>query len=208
MKGGVFIAIEEVITRQHDFLALLTEREHATFAALRVGKRKSDWLAGRVAAKMAVQSVTGAPLSTIEIKTVEDGAQSGRPFVDGLFLSITHSGDIAAATASTRPVGLDVEVVEHRPELLGIAFSPDELPVNPSCEQVTLAWCQKEAFAKLLGIGFRAAFTELRLPEGLDATLGTFSHNEVSYAWTRLEGEVPKPTRTKADLRRRQRDFA
>ena len=193
MRDAVILSIEEVTQRSDSLRSALTDPERATLDQLVVDKRRQDWLAGRIAAKLAGQRVTGPPLCAHEVHAVAAGPQRGRPYLvvgdQTMYLSITHAGDVAAAVVSDQPLGLDIEVVEPRPEIETLAFSSDErrawigLTGMDRSAAVTRAWCEKEAIAKRRGVGFRDAFDDL---VARDATLvrhGTFIHRGVLMAW-------------------------
>lgn len=104
------------------------------------------------------------------------GADHGKPHLPGseLDFSISHSGALAAiAVARGRRVGVDVERVRRRTDVLGIAgsaFSPAErleIEALPSDEERRAAffrcWTRKEAYLKARGVGLAA---------GLDGTAG------------------------------------
>lgn len=131
-------------------------------------KRRTEWTAGRVAAKRAVQREIGLPFSRLVIRRSERAENRGQPevFLDGQarlpgFVSITHAGGLAAATYRRSPVGLDLEaLIEPTPGFLEAAFSPElqerllAVPAPERAMKATLAWCEKEAYAKWLGRGF------------------------------------------------------
>ena len=101
---------------------------------------------------------------------------SGKPiltFRDGrpqpLHVSVSHGGGLAAAAVCDHgPIGIDVERVESRRNLLGIAkrfFAPEEHDALERCgpdERTALFhqwWTRKEAVLKATGDGLRAGLT-------------------------------------------------
>jgi 4'-phosphopantetheinyl transferase len=168
----VMVSVREVWSRRDVFAGSLCAAEREVFAGLVVEKRASDWLAGRIAAKRAVQRMTGLSFRRIEI--VVDGL--GRPGVTvsggaEVFVSISHSGGVAVATAATEPIGIDIERVEPRDQ------SFEELVLTPADraevaglrgrereDRLTRIWSEKEAYAKLDGRGLRIPFAELEVP--------------------------------------------
>lgn len=201
-RDVVHVSIREVWADVSRWTARLGREERATFEALTVEKRARDWLAGRVAAKRAVQRALGLPFSAITIATVaKGGPDGGRPYAmvgtarhPTGWLSITHTGDLAAACFADAPVGLDVEQVEARgPELEALAFTAAEREVfaplvDPERSiSITRAWCLKEARAKQLGCGLRAPFATLSIPpSGVIAESGLFEHAGAPMAWARV----------------------
>ncbi len=198
MSKPAFIAVSiaDVWAERRRWLGALDRTEREQLDAMTVPKRQRDWLAGRVAAKRAVQRRTGAPLWAIGIRAIADGAESGRPFaiLGGKrfeHLSITHAGDVAVAVSAGQPAGIDVEVIEPRPELETLAFTEteradfDRLDGDNRDEAMTLMWCAKEAVAKHRGVGLRASFRELSVPPGMHVQQRTFEHGgcRMASAW-------------------------
>lgn len=142
-------------------------------------KRRREWLAGRIAAKRAVGELSGR---------AEDGwpdlaigrEEDGRPCLAGgdasLFLSISHSGGLAAALAADLPCGLDIQ--EPSPKLLrarGKFSSPAEEaiiqtaltgPALAEIERLALLWAAKEAIRKLVRVSPLLGLGEIRLVAG------------------------------------------
>ncbi|MFG1815595.1 4'-phosphopantetheinyl transferase superfamily protein [Kribbella sp. NPDC049174] len=96
---------------------------------------------------------------------------SGRPYVDGLAVSISHSRTLVAVAASAAgPVGVDVEDVYQR-EVAGLArrwFDPSELEwMAGEADELTAflqLWTAKEAVGKALGLGLRNTGLRRRMP--------------------------------------------
>ncbi len=114
---------------------LLAPAEAATYAALKVPKRRSDWLLGRITAKQLVAAhlaIAGLRLDEIVIAADADGA----PFASlhgerlPLSLSISHSHATAFCALVDEPsatVGADIEYIEPRdPAFLRDYFTPEE----------------------------------------------------------------------------------
>lgn len=154
--------------------AALAPAEAATFAGLKVAKRRGDWLLGRYAAKQLVQQALAqagqaAALPSIEIVADADGA----PVVwrEGVqlphCLSISHSHNTAfcalieAQNAGER-LGADVELVEARdPAFVADFFTAREqaqiaaAPAVARDRLITATWSAKEAVLKALREGLR-----------------------------------------------------
>ncbi|WP_433162326.1 4'-phosphopantetheinyl transferase family protein [Kribbella sp. CA-247076] len=105
---------------------------------------------------LAAELVGGSPVLRHEA--------TGRPYVDGLDVSISHSRNLlAVAAAVTGPVGVDVEDVYPR-AVSGLAarwFDPSELEWMARQPDELVAflhlWTAKEAVGKALGLGLRRA---------------------------------------------------
>jgi phosphopantetheinyl transferase len=156
----------------------LAPPERATLARLSVGKRRRDWLAGRVAAKELVRRRHGISgedaLRRIEIVVQREGPHKGKPSyrideLPGPFdLSISHSGDRAVAALASTPqecIGIDIEQIEARGEsfeALALSSAERELVAQLDREErsvaVTQRWVLKEALSKALGTGLRLRF--------------------------------------------------
>jgi phosphopantetheinyl transferase len=147
---------------------LLCARERIQFSRCHCGKRRSEFLAGRVAAKRAVARALGrTDASEIEIVKQMNGAPAvvHRPEIR---VSISHSASLALAIASTQPIGVDLEQESPRAhELVTWFFSERELKQldtkrGPDWHRlVNLLWTRKEAAAKVGHWGGSLAFSRL-----------------------------------------------
>jgi phosphopantetheinyl transferase len=130
------------------------------------GKRRREWLAGRLAASAALGALS--PSARVAVRA--SGPRSGQPYGQGAErewgLSISHAGAWAMAAACRSGVGIDLEpIVPRSPEFIGMAFTAEErerleavaraLGLSPT-GALTLCWSAKEAALKLLGVGLRA----------------------------------------------------
>jgi 4'-phosphopantetheinyl transferase len=75
--------------------------------------------------------------------------EHGKPLLDGLHFSLSHSGDCVACAVSDQPVGLDIQ----QQRTVGVRLveriaNPDDTDAEPLA-----LWCDKEAVLKLLGCG-------------------------------------------------------
>ncbi len=151
-----------------------TDDERAILATHRHPARRSAWIAGRRAAKRAAVSWSrgrGGPETVPAVLRHPSGKPrlAGR---DDLFVSISHAGPFAAAVVSDRPVGMDLETLDERPECLGrFFFSDSEAEWTrriPSCSSLrrNLLWTRKEAVSKLLGQGGQLDFAKLPVLDG------------------------------------------
>jgi 4'-phosphopantetheinyl transferase EntD len=163
-------------------VALLHPRETVKLATFKLAKRRSEFLSGRISAKMAISgywalegSNPNPPLDSIAI--VNDS--TGRPVVsidsspDILIpeISITHGGLYAAALAAASPCGIDIQL--QRDNLLRVREKyciPDEehllkelLPDNAALARLSILWAAKEAAKKALSFQQMPGFLELAL---------------------------------------------
>ncbi len=184
----------------------LNRTELAELTARGTPQRQADRIAGRVAAKRAIASLTGASFERIHIAR----APSGEPLVrldgaPGPRVSITHSGGRAMAVASWRgKLGLDLEQVRARHP----AFAEEWFSVTEQARfgndpaKLTMAWAAKEAVLKALGLGMAGNPREIEVEALDDGRVHLVLHGALAIehgargggriaAWVRLdEGEV------------------
>jgi 4'-phosphopantetheinyl transferase len=131
--------------------------------------RRASWVAGRLAARRAIAKYCRQHQevgSRWEILRSPWGAPeiSGR---QDLCLSISHAGSLAIAVVGSRPLGIDLERQDDRPQSLGRAFFSDDEYSWTRCEPLLCRrrcnelWTRKEAVAKLLGKGAHLNFSRL-----------------------------------------------
>ena len=147
----------------------LTNYELKQYQGFTMEKRAAEWLAGRYAAKQLAMDFFTYPMKKMQIKN----AKHGMPVlqVEGgnhLTISITHSGDYAAAAIALAEdyIGIDIEKVEERPESWAKEyFTEKELTVNTPAF-LTELWAKKEAILKLLQIGLTVPTKEIEITGG------------------------------------------
>ena len=149
---------------------VLTQAEEAYYQTLRVPKRRTEWLGGRVALKRLIKVAEGVDFQAVEVLPSNDGKPAlcvcGKPW-RGAF-SITHSRGFAVAAISKTAdfLGIDLEKTEHRSDAWKTGFfHPDEL-TDTSDEFLTALWTQKEAVVKLLGTGLTLNSFDVRCVQG------------------------------------------
>jgi 4'-phosphopantetheinyl transferase len=137
----------------------LSPAEALRHSAFRMEKRRSEWLAGRLAAKTLL-AAAGEKLSSFEITT----DRLGRPSCGGALLSISHSNGwaMAAKKPGSAFLGADLEKIEERhPAWYRDYFHTSELPA-PDPSEATRIWAIKEALLKALGLGLMADPMDIR----------------------------------------------
>lgn len=82
--------------------------------------------------------------------------------------NISHSGQFVACAVFDRPIGVDVqEIVSYRRDVAKCVFNPGEiLQIESSpapSDEFTKLWTQKEAYLKMLGIGFAHSLDKITL---------------------------------------------
>jgi phosphopantetheinyl transferase len=156
----------------------LAPPEELAYRSLSSPKRRRDWLAGRLAAKLALAKLLESRQIRRALNEIEIGNDlEGRPVwrlsrpdaVPEWPISITHSGGLAAVAVHTDAarLGFDLESVEERHSgWLDIAFHEEERGEARSPEAATRMWTVKEAALKVLGIGLRADLWDVRVGGG------------------------------------------
>lgn len=174
---------------------MLSQEECLRYEQLPVHKRRVEWLAGRVAAKHALQRLQGAAL--LPRHAAVRSAASGRPAFDGAMLSISHSRRNAMAAAAHGPVGVDTETFDAlRADSLSAVIRPwevDGLRRGLGCDArvgQTLVWCLKEALFKAAGfdgfVPFAAALQVLGWQPELERPLWRWAPGLPCQAWPAL----------------------
>lgn len=149
--------------------SVLSQREQAFFHALKLPKRRTEWLGGRWALKQVLASQIQADYKDIEILS-QDASKphlevQGKPLT--IAFSITHSHGFAVAAVSWqhRYLGIDLEKIATRiVAWKEDFFHPSEL-TDSSDEFLTSLWTQKEAVVKLLGTGLSVNSFDVRCVE-------------------------------------------
>jgi len=155
----------------------LRENEEILYRSFVAESRKKQWLAYRILIREL--------LKPVDFPVEYD--QTGKPFLtgSGFHISVTHTEDLAAVIISRNAsVGIDIEKIKPRiikvkdkflhEEELSLINKDDEL------EQLTLAWCAKEALYKMYGLrnlDFRENI-RLEIPVGAGTVFKGFIHVE------------------------------
>jgi 4'-phosphopantetheinyl transferase len=191
------IACAGQVTRD---LAWLTPGERAVLAALRVAKRRDDWLLGRWTAKHLVAARLGVAPARIAIIAADDGAPE--VWLDGarsgLAVSISHSGALGvAAVRDGLAIGADIELLAPRdPALAADFFTPGERAAVAGHDAlVNLVWSAKESALKALRVGLRedaraAEVTGVAWPTETWAPLSVAVRAQRLPGWYRLAGNA------------------
>jgi phosphopantetheinyl transferase len=126
----------------------LRKGEEALYQSFVAESRKKQWLAYRLLIREL--------LKPDEFPVEYDS--SGKPFLAGsdFHISVTHTDDLAAVIISSHAkVGIDIEKIRPRIEKVRDKFLSGEessmIGKERELEQLTLAWCAKEALYKLYG---------------------------------------------------------
>lgn len=151
--GGV---AEQVLLDAAGWLNPAERERHARFVR---AARRRQFSAGRVMLRLALGSLLGVPARAVQL--VERAGQApalafpARPDVG---LSISHSGSWVGCAVSMAPVGLDIEQVDPRRDMLGVAAQAFGEPAAAELASMEAAdraqafyrmWCRHEAHIKL-----------------------------------------------------------
>jgi len=146
--------------------SLLSDPEYSLYCGLKIDKRRSEWLAGRIAAKKAYFQHSDTSFANLESSQVSVLYQPSRaPYLvnyPDLNVSISHSHDYSVAVIASSNIGIDIEKIEPRPPSLArrffskaeydhledVCFSSSDIDV-----QITRFWSRKEAVSKHLQLG-------------------------------------------------------
>jgi 4'-phosphopantetheinyl transferase len=161
------------------------ERDRA--ARMRRPRARDRWVASRWALRFALSRYLDREASAIELSAGEDG----KPALAGpgpLRFNLSHSAGLAlVAVTSGREVGVDVERIKPRRDVLALApralgaAAADAVREAPAATRATVfhaAWARREAIAKCAGVGLLGrpaaggiAVAELEAPPGFAAAV-------------------------------------
>lgn len=86
----------------------------------------------------------------------------GKPFVEGICFSLSHSGDMVICAVGDKPVGCDIErTAQARKKVAERFFAPEEIEYLHSFSGDTLdreffrLWTMKESYIKMTGEGLK-----------------------------------------------------
>jgi len=94
------------------------------------------------------------------------GRPHGKPQIDGVEISVAHSGDYTAvAISSDRPVGVDIEAVDDfdYTSLIPFVCASEERASLVSTEAFYTCWTRKESLLKAAGTGLAIPMSSLRV---------------------------------------------
>lgn len=96
---------------------------------------------------------------------------NGKPYIDGLYFNLSHSGEQVMCAVSEREVGCDVEkVTDIELEIAGRFFYGTEYDrimeqttVQGRCDMFFRLWTLKESFMKATGLGMKLPLDAFRI---------------------------------------------
>ena len=141
--------------RRRDGVLSRDEMERAArFVFPRLGEA---WAGAHVLLREVLGRATLTSAAHVRIRTGE----SGKPSVDGVEFSLSHTGSVVLIGLGDLPLGVDVEKVpeERAVQQVGSSFHPREaaellgLPADERPGAFARVWVRKEALLKAIGTG-------------------------------------------------------
>lgn len=131
----------------------------------RVKQNADNMLVGTVLAKYMLLKYFQIPFSKQHISY----GRYGKPYLrdyPNVYFNISHSGQFVACAVSDRPIGVDIqEIVPYHRNVAKCVFNLEELSQIESSPdrsaEFTKLWTQKEAYLKMLGIGFSGSLYKI-----------------------------------------------
>jgi phosphopantetheinyl transferase len=168
---GAVVELPEIYMNLDQYTnTLFTGREQESIYGISNRKRRASRIAGRIAARKALIRFDSGRFSeeygSIEILNDE----KGMPYLSknkDMTITISHSGNIAIAVVSKRKIGVDIEMIDKRPEsFIQCFFEPSEQKwireLNDYKDhRANYLWTRKEAVSKLLGLGGEIPFRSI-----------------------------------------------
>lgn len=167
---NVFLASIEFLNEDSVFSSFLKfaskERQKKALAySNQIGRARSLG-AGLLLDEALRRTFKQVPLPA-EIIFDKHGAPSIKGF-DGVYISISHAGNYAAAAVSSLPVGVDIETIRKcRPGIFNKCFTTEEaaLMLSQKSQEETDSvfsrlWTRKESYIKAIGKGLAQSLSE------------------------------------------------
>ena len=115
------------------------------------------WTGAHVLLREVLGRATLTPAADVRIRVGE----FGKPSVDGVEFSLSHTGSVVLIGLGELPLGVDVEKIpeERTVDQVGPSFHPREaeellgLPADDRPEAFARVWVRKEALLKAIGTG-------------------------------------------------------
>lgn len=166
---------------------LLTPAERRRAEAFRRDEDRDRFTTANALLRLAAEDFLGtAPV--VDRTCPRCGEPHGKPRVQGVEVSVSHSGDlIAVALTDLGPVGVDVEETKRHTDidsLLRYVFSAAELAAIPDPAVLFYqAWTRKESVLKATGDGLSVPMTTLTvLPSSAEYNIRDLTPRLPGYA--------------------------
>jgi 4'-phosphopantetheinyl transferase EntD len=142
--SGVLLGLWKLTEEVHQLESMiqLCDSESATYSTFRFEGRKKEWLAVRILLKQMLGCYV--PISYLP---------SGKPYIDGFNIGVSHTKGYVCVTVSDRPTAVDIEYVSSRADKNISRFVSEKEMALLDSEQysvsVLLIWSAKEVLFKL-----------------------------------------------------------
>lgn len=158
----------DIATFQY-LMQFVPEEKKERILRQRVKQNTDNILVGTVLAKYMLLKYFQIPFSKQHLSYGHYGKPYLRDYPSAYF-NISHSGQFVVCAVYDRPIGVDIQkIVSYRQDVAKRVFSPEELSQIESSPdrsaEFTRLWTQKEAYLKMLGIGFSGSLYKVALPE-------------------------------------------
>lgn len=160
-------------------LADLSAEERQRADCFGSAKRRREFIRGRTLLRRVAARLTREAPAGIVLRNASGGGFE--PLDDGRFVSLTHSGELAAVAFGPVPLGIDLERLRDFSDALGgrLLAANERLPDAPSA--MLSVWAAKEAVLKATGCGLRAGLQRVHLVwQGGGSVLRARAHVEDS----------------------------
>lgn len=176
------IYIDNKFETDNSFLnSNLSYSELKLYDSKKTNKARYDFLIGRIALKKAYESLNKSKkkYNLIDIKYKKSKA----PYINNnTYCSISHSNEKALCAISSKPIGVDIELIKNRKiELLEYICVDSEIKLFKNKNKLTQIWSIKEAVLKALETGFKINPKEILIKEKLNNS--TFKVLSKGKAW-------------------------
>ena len=102
----------------------------------------------------------------------------GKPFVEGICFSLSHSGDMVICAVGDKPVGCDIEQIgTPREKVAERFFAPEEIeylrsfPLADRAREFFRLWTMKESYIKMTGEGLKLPLSSFYVDIGGDLSV-------------------------------------
>ncbi len=182
--AGTVSIVEEI--SEEEARKILTPDETAKWQTFPRPKRRHEWAASRVAAKLlAVESGLCESYDDCSIVRTTGKPRLKIPGQD-LQVSISHSEGVGAAAISRSVIGIDLQKTRPlKPRIVKFFLNPDELDLPdriPVDSPLIHLWCVKESIMKVRGHGwYKEGYIRLESAGdgGLRFTFSTGKHSGI-----------------------------
>jgi 4'-phosphopantetheinyl transferase EntD len=152
----------------------------------RLSKRKSNMhRKGYLAIRQLLKTIEVQPL------TLQYNPRGAPYLIDGRFISITHTKNVAAVALSTISVGIDLENYQEKIKKISPHFlhskESNDLKKVTDIQFLTQIWTAKEALYKAFrtpGIHFKKQLLIDPFEEGVKEVMGTIFHQKKEHKYT------------------------